>query len=58
MAAAGSQVPPSLKAIAPYIKIAAMHDAKLPVIAYWCRFYALEKGLKVRTPFLPDHVSS
>ncbi|XP_003746613.1 vacuolar protein sorting-associated protein VTA1 homolog [Galendromus occidentalis] len=47
MAAGGSQVPTSLKAIAPYIKIAVMHDAKNPVIAYWCRFYALEKGLKI-----------
>ena len=48
MAAAGSQVPASLKPLAPYIKIAAMHDVKHPVIAYWCRFYALDKGLKVK----------
>lgn len=44
---AALQVPESLKPIAPYIRIAAEHDSRNPVIAYWCRFYALATGLKV-----------
>lgn len=43
-----SQVPQSLRSIAPYIRIAAEHETKNPVIAYWCRFYALANGLKVK----------
>ncbi|XP_022711167.1 vacuolar protein sorting-associated protein VTA1 homolog isoform X1 [Varroa jacobsoni] len=44
---AALQVPESLKPIAPYIRIAAEHDSRNPVIAYWCRFYALATGLKM-----------
>ncbi|OQR79823.1 vacuolar protein sorting-associated protein VTA1-like [Tropilaelaps mercedesae] len=48
-----SQVPPSLKAIAPFTRIAAEHDSKSPVIAYWCRFYALSTVLKMQVSKSP-----
>ncbi|EEC13623.1 hypothetical protein IscW_ISCW021671 [Ixodes scapularis] len=47
MATALPPVPDRLKAVAPYVKIAAEHDARDPVIAYWCRLYALQNGMKV-----------
>ncbi|KAH9381423.1 hypothetical protein HPB48_008997 [Haemaphysalis longicornis] len=47
MAAALPEVPERLKCVAPYVKIAAEHDSRDPVIAYWCRLYALQTGMKV-----------
>ncbi|CAN7989116.1 unnamed protein product, partial [Ixodes hexagonus] len=47
MATALPPVPDRLKSVAPYVKIAAEHDARDPVIAYWCRLYALQNGMKV-----------
>ncbi|KAL1416125.1 hypothetical protein MTO96_006396 [Rhipicephalus appendiculatus] len=41
------QVPEKLKAVVPYVKIAAEHDSRDPIIAYWCRLYALQTGMKV-----------
>lgn len=40
-------VPPALKAIQPYMKIALEHDNRDPVIAYWCRLFSLQAGLKI-----------
>ncbi|XP_026485792.1 vacuolar protein sorting-associated protein VTA1 homolog [Vanessa tameamea] len=39
--------PPSLKSIQHYLKTAAEHDSRDPVVAYWCRLHALQVGLKV-----------
>jgi len=50
--------PPGLKSIQPYLKIAEEHEKRDPSITYWCRFYAVQYGLKVNdkspenTPFL------
>lgn len=43
------ECPPSLKAIAHYLKIATEHDARDLVVAYYCRLYALQMGLKLST---------
>ncbi|XP_064487991.1 vacuolar protein sorting-associated protein VTA1 homolog [Ornithodoros turicata] len=40
-------LPERLKSVAPYIKIANEHDKRDPVVAYWCRLYALQTGMKV-----------
>lgn len=40
-------VPERLKSVAPYIKIANEHEKRDPVVAYWCRLYALQTGMKV-----------
>ncbi|GAB0095053.1 VTA1 [Sergentomyia squamirostris] len=42
-----SECPPSLKAIAHYLKTAAEHDARDVIVAYWSRLYALQCGLKL-----------
>ncbi|XP_078044915.1 vesicle trafficking 1 [Augochlora pura] len=42
-------VPPTLKKIEQYIKLAASHDQRDEVISYWCRLYALQTGLKLST---------
>ncbi|KAF8787029.1 vacuolar protein sorting-associated protein VTA1 homolog [Argiope bruennichi] len=39
--------PPGLKAIQPYLKIAEEHEKRDPSITYWCRFYAVQNGLKI-----------
>ncbi|KAK6641469.1 hypothetical protein RUM44_013181 [Polyplax serrata] len=39
--------PASLKQIQHYLKTASEHDARDIVIAYWCRLYALQLGLKI-----------
>lgn len=39
--------PPSLKAIQHYLKTAAEHDGRDPVISYWCRLFALQTALKI-----------
>ncbi|XP_054262701.1 vacuolar protein sorting-associated protein VTA1 homolog [Macrosteles quadrilineatus] len=44
------QLPPcpaSLKPIQHYLKTAAEHDGRDPVISYWCRIYALQSALKL-----------
>ncbi|KFM73993.1 Vacuolar protein sorting-associated protein VTA1-like protein, partial [Stegodyphus mimosarum] len=45
-------VPPNLKSIQPYLKIAEEHEKRDPAITYWCRFYAVQCGLKIsdKTP--------
>lgn len=42
-------VPVPLKSIQHYLKIAAEHDQRDPVVSYWCRLYALQTGLKLST---------
>ncbi|XP_049865788.1 vacuolar protein sorting-associated protein VTA1 homolog [Pectinophora gossypiella] len=46
------QCPSSLRAIQHYLKTAAEHDNRDPVVGYWCRLHALQIGLKVtnKTP--------
>lgn len=41
--------PPSLKSIQHYLKAAQEHDARDVVVSYWCRFYAVQLGLKIKT---------
>ncbi|XP_031844117.1 vesicle trafficking 1 [Nomia melanderi] len=43
------EIPPSLKSIQQYLKIAATHDQRDLVVSYWCRLYALQTGLKLST---------
>ncbi|XP_029050228.1 vacuolar protein sorting-associated protein VTA1 homolog [Osmia bicornis bicornis] len=43
------EIPASLKTIQQYLKIAATHDQRDPVVSYWCRLYALQTGLKLST---------
>ncbi|KAG8180468.1 hypothetical protein JTE90_002000 [Oedothorax gibbosus] len=40
-------VPPGLKSIQPYLKIAEEHEKRDPSITYWCRLYAVQTGLKL-----------
>ena len=46
------EVPPTLRSIQQYLKIASTHDQRDPVVSYWCRLYALQTGLKLskKTP--------
>ena len=46
------EVPPNLRSIQQYLKIASTHDQRDPVVSYWCRLYALQSGLKLskKTP--------
>ncbi|XP_066991003.2 vacuolar protein sorting-associated protein VTA1 homolog [Anabrus simplex] len=39
--------PASLKSIQHYLKTAAEHDQRDPVVSYWCRLYALQCALKI-----------
>ncbi|KAL4708372.1 hypothetical protein ACJJTC_019608 [Scirpophaga incertulas] len=41
------ECPASLKPIQHYLKTATEHDARDPVVAYWCRLHALQVGLKL-----------
>lgn len=41
------ECPLNLKQIQTYLKIASEHDTRDVVIAYWCRLYSLQLGLKV-----------
>lgn len=40
-------LPAKLKPIGHYIKTAAEHDKRDPVVAYYCRFYAVKKGIEI-----------
>lgn len=40
-------VPPTLKPIQHYLKIAAEHEKRDPVIAYYCRLYAMQNGMEI-----------
>lgn len=40
-------IPPVLKPIQHYMKIAAEHETRDPVVAYWSRIYSLQSGLKI-----------
>ncbi|XP_053602230.1 vacuolar protein sorting-associated protein VTA1 homolog [Plodia interpunctella] len=48
------ECPPSLKPIQHYLKTAAEHDARDPVVAYWCRLHALQVGLKLTQKKTPE----
>ncbi|XP_013184508.1 vacuolar protein sorting-associated protein VTA1 homolog [Amyelois transitella] len=48
------ECPPSLKPIQHYLKTAAEHDARDPVVAYWCRLHALQVGLKLTSKKTPE----
>ena len=39
--------PPSLRAIQHYLKLAAEHETRDPVVAYWARITALQAGLQI-----------
>lgn len=49
MAANFPEVPATLKPIAHYLKTAQEHDARDPIVSYWCRLYALQLGLKINS---------
>ncbi|XP_048767575.1 vacuolar protein sorting-associated protein VTA1 homolog [Ostrea edulis] len=40
-------LPAKLKSIGHYIKTATEHDKRDPVVAYYCRFYAVKKGIEI-----------
>ncbi|KAJ7363603.1 Vacuolar protein sorting-associated protein vta1 [Desmophyllum pertusum] len=42
-----AQVPASLKAISSYLKTALEYDKRDPVVAYYCRLHAVQKGIKI-----------
>lgn len=41
------QVPPSLKPVQTVMKIALDVEKSDPIVAYWCRFYVVQNGLKI-----------
>lgn len=41
------QVPSSLRAISPYLKSAQEYDKRDPIVAYYCRLHAMQKGIKI-----------
>ncbi|XP_054008614.1 vacuolar protein sorting-associated protein VTA1 homolog isoform X1 [Hylaeus anthracinus] len=43
------EIPPPLKSLQQSLKIASTHDQRDPVVSYWCRLYALQRGLKLST---------
>lgn len=49
--------PPSLKSIQHYLKTAAEHDTRDPIISYWCRLHALQLGLKISTKKTPEETT-
>lgn len=40
-------VPPTLKSLQTYLKLATDHEKINPTLTYWCRLYALQTGLKI-----------
>lgn len=42
-----TQLPPSLRPVAHYLKTGSEYETRDPVIAYWCRLAALQAGLKL-----------
>jgi vacuolar protein sorting-associated protein VTA1 len=40
-------IPPNFKSLQHYIKTAAEHDKRDPAIAYYCRLYAMQKGMEI-----------
>lgn len=48
------ECPPSLKSIQHFLKTAVEHDARDPIVAYWCRLHALQVGLKITTKKTPE----
>ncbi|CDQ64635.1 unnamed protein product [Oncorhynchus mykiss] len=45
-------LPPQLKAIQHYLRTAQEHEKRDPVVAYYCRLYAMQTGMKLdsKTP--------
>ncbi|EZA58733.1 Vacuolar protein sorting-associated protein VTA1-like protein [Ooceraea biroi] len=48
------KIPARLKVIQQYLTIAAKHDERDCVVSYWCRLYALQKGLKLSSKTSED----
>ncbi|CAI4224125.1 unnamed protein product [Auanema sp. JU1783] len=42
-----SQVPPSLKSVGGYVKVANDSTDRDPVVYYWCLYYAVQQALKI-----------
>lgn len=40
-------LPPSLKPIQHYLKTASEHDKRDPIVAYYCRLYAMQNGMEI-----------
>jgi vacuolar protein sorting-associated protein VTA1 len=40
-------VPQNFKQLQHYLKTAAEHDIRDPVVAYYCRLYAMQKGMEI-----------
>lgn len=43
-----TQLPPTLRPIAHFLKIGTEHETRDPVVAYWCRLAALQVNLLKR----------
>ncbi|KAL5010638.1 hypothetical protein ScPMuIL_012943 [Solemya velum] len=41
------QLPPTLKAVQHHMKTAVEHDKRDPVVAYYCRLYAMQKSMEI-----------
>ena len=50
--ATGGVLPATLKSLQHYMKIAAEHDKRNPVVAYYARMYVAQQGIKIdsKTP--------
>ncbi|KAL3320543.1 Vacuolar protein sorting-associated protein vta1 [Cichlidogyrus casuarinus] len=51
-----STIPNNLKPISSYVKIAAEHDSKDALISYYCRMYAVQKGMEIKNKGKDDQV--
>lgn len=48
--------PASLRAIQPYLKLAAEHDEREPIVSYWCKLYVvnLVHHFSMQTPIMSN----
>ncbi|MFH4983426.1 hypothetical protein AB6A40_010135 [Gnathostoma spinigerum] len=59
MASEPLNIPPALKPIAHYVKIAYQNESRDPVVHYWCLYYAVQTGMKVdKSPPSLQYLSS
>ena len=47
MAGAATTLPPTLKSLQHYMKIAGEHDKRNAVVAYYARMYVAQQGIKI-----------
>ena len=40
-------LPPNLKPLQHYLKTATEHDKRDPVVSYYCRLYAMQRGMEI-----------